>query len=214
MEQRIIMKHNPTSLPIYSRTFTAGVLMLSESAALVDLYLNLKDWNLVKKEAIENNVLHARAKSSSLRVVNEAVNRLRNLNEAQLTIFDIADKSTKQHLLWYAICKTFPLISDFAEEVLHDKYTKLETKLTMEDINVFFMKKAGWHDDLENKSLSTKIKMKQVLFHMLKEAELIDNNNNVILPAFFSKDFLSCMPFSNQWHLLYPTQTPVMEYVK
>ncbi len=197
----------------YSRSFTAGALMLTESTALVDLYLDIKDWTQVKKDAVEKNILHARTKASLIRMVRETVTRLSNFSDSQIALFSKSDKTTKQLLLWYAICKTFPFINEFAKEILHEKYLKLEPLLSLEDINVFFTKKAGWDEELESKSESTKLKMKQVLLRMLREAEFIDSNDR-ILPAFLSAEFLSCMSSSGDWHHLYPAQAPIQENIR
>ena len=205
MKSKIIINNKK-----YSRAFTAGALMFSESILITDLYLKLNSWQEVIKEATTTNILKARKSSSSIRIVSEAVTRLRNLSDKQLILFQTTDKATKQQLLWYAICKTFPFIFDFAKDVLHDKYSKMETILSIEDINVYFTKQAGWHEDLEKKAESTKSKMKVVLLRMLREAELVDKNNKII-PTFFSSEFLSCMPKDHEWVFLFPTQVTQQE---
>ena len=201
---KITASHN------YSRSFTAGALMLSESNALTELYQKAKDWNVVRTDAIEKNILHARTRASLIRIVRETINRLQCLTEQQVSLFNQTDKATQKLLLWYAICKSFPFVSDFAKEVLHEKFMKMEQTISLEDLSVFFIKKAGWNEDLENKSESTKSKMKQVLLRMLREADFIDTNDK-LLPVFIPSAFASSMNHREDWQSLFPAHISVQE---
>jgi hypothetical protein len=60
----------------------------------------------------------------------------------------------------------------------------MKIDLTYEDFDAFFNKKSEWHDELDQASPSTRDKLRQVTFRMLREAELVTKGktiNRVIL---------------------------------
>ena len=61
----------------------------------------------------------------------------------------------------------------------------MQPEITQLDYDAFFNSKLSWHDELDKLTDSTKNKLRQVLFKMLREAEVIDANN-CILTAFVS----------------------------
>ncbi len=80
----------------------------------------------------------------------------------------------------------FLILTYFAIEVLHEKYLSLNLNLTDFDYDAFFNRKADWNDGLETITTSTRIKLRTVVFRMLKEAGLT-SGENVIIQAMLSK---------------------------
>jgi hypothetical protein len=89
------------------------------------------------------------------------------------------------HILWAAVCKRYRFIHDFAVEVVHEKFLSMDLLLTQADYDVFFNQKAEWHDEMERLREATRIKLRQVVFKMLREAELL-SRQNMILPIILS----------------------------
>ncbi len=83
-------------------------------------------------------------------------------------------------LLWFAVCKTYTFIRDFAIEVLHQKFLVMDTMLTSNDVNAFFLQKVDSHEELERITESTKAKLLSQVFHMLQEANLVNTSNQII----------------------------------
>jgi hypothetical protein len=75
----------------------------------------------------------------------------------------------QKQLLWLAVCKRYAYIREFSVEVLNEKYLRLDYELTEFDYDVFFSRKADWHIELDKLTDSTRKKLKQVLFRMLRE---------------------------------------------
>lgn len=61
--------------------------------------------------------------------------------------------------------------------------------LAADEYNAFFDAKAAWHDELERLRPSTKTRIRQVLFQMLREAE-ITSGTSMIIPALFTADLV------------------------
>ena len=91
----------------------------------------------------------------------------------------------QNQILWLAVCLRYSFIYDFAIEVVKEKYNLMQSKITQLDYDAFFNSKLNWHDELDKLTDSTRYKLKQILFKMLKEAEIVDSDN-CILTTFVS----------------------------
>ena len=59
--------------------------------------------------------------------------------------------------------------------------------MQLSDYEFFFESKAEWHEELDKLKESTKIKLKQVLFKIMKDAEII-TADNVIIPGLITEE--------------------------
>lgn len=163
----------------YSLSFTTGGLFHRESVSLAKLYLHLGDWNSVRNKVIEENLLQARTLNTLKRVYREVVSRLKLLSIGELEFFNEGNHQEQAYLLWIAVCRRYKFIADFAVEVLRERFLSLKADITHEDFNVFFNRKSEWHLELEQISPATQTKLRQVLFRILREADLLTVDNMI-----------------------------------
>ncbi len=163
----------------YSLSFTTGALLHHESVTLANLYHQYLDWAQVRAVAVAENSLQLRTLSSSKKVTNEIVSRLRLLTDAELAFLSDASSSDQALLLWIALCRRYNFLADFAAEVLRERYVTLKGTLSHEDYDAFFNRKAEWHPELENVTTATRSKARQVAFKMLREAGLLDTGGRI-----------------------------------
>jgi hypothetical protein len=157
----------------YSLSFTTGSLFHYESVNLASLYLELRDWNAVRDEVLSANLLQARTLNTSKRVCREIISRLNKLSSNELDFLVKANSQEQGYLLWLAICRRYRFIADFAVEVLRERYISLKTDLSHTDFDSFFNKKSEWHTELDEIRPATRTKLRQVLFKILREADLL-----------------------------------------
>lgn len=169
----------------YRMSFTTGGLFHHESVELANLFLQLGDWKAVSHQVIEQNRLQTRTLSSLKRLSREVINRLSNLNACELAFFVETTPQNQRHLLWIATCRQYQFIAAFAVEVLRERFLNLKTVLALEDFDAFLNRKSDWHPELDNLQSTTRSKLRQVLFRMLREAGLITTNHE-IQPALLS----------------------------
>ena len=105
------------------------------------------------------------------------------------------------YLLWLAICRRYRFIADFAMEIVREKYISLQFALDYEDFDFFFNKKSEWHEELDQIKPATRTKSRQILFKMLREADLL-TSNNLINPAMLSPQLLSTISEEHRQNLL------------
>lgn len=163
----------------YNMSFTAGGLLLRESVEIAELFLTQGDWKVVRYMALNQNLIQSRTASSSKRVCREICLRLEELHEAELNILIEGSLQEQQQILWVGICRRHRFIYEFASEIIREKYLQINLDLRPEDYDAFFNAKAEWHDELEQLTESTRNKLRQVVFRMLREADLLTKANTI-----------------------------------
>lgn len=174
------------SLPKYRMSFTVGGLFYQEAVLSADLYVKSKDWTRVREEILKTNLFQIKTSSALKRICSEVLSRLKPLSLEQLKIIQEGSRQEQLQILWVAVCKRYSFIRDFAVEVIREKFLLMDYSLAQEEYTIFFDTKAEWHEELEKLKDSTKKKLKQVLFRMLREAE-ITSEMNIILPSILTR---------------------------
>jgi hypothetical protein len=174
-------------------SFSTGGLFHAESVKLANLFLESRDWNSVRDNVISNNLLQSRTLSTSKRNCREIISRLKHLGPNELDLLVDGSPQEQGYLLWIAVCRRYRFIADFAIEVLRERYITLRSDLCHEDLDSFFNRKSEWHTELDEIRPATRNKLRQVLFKILREADLL-TANNTINAAMLSPRLLDAIP--------------------
>jgi len=195
-----------TSPRRYALSFTTGALLVREGVLLAPVYVERRDWEQVRDEAVEANLLQARTYSAGVRLVRETVKRLSALSGVEVELLVEATASERGYLMWAAACRRYELIGEFAEEVLRERFLKLASTLAYEDFDGFVRTKALWHEELANIKDSTLQKLRSNAFKMLQEAEL-RSEAGYIVPAVLSERVTAVLSVRTPSDLrFFPTQ--------
>lgn len=195
----------------YPLSFTAAGLSRRESVQLAVLYLELGDWSLVRERMLDDNLLQVRTRSALLRIGREILSRLQQLDHNQLSLLVEANAQDQGYLLWLAVCRRYRFVADFAVDVLHERSINLMPDLSHSHFDTFFNRKAEWHPELEQLADSTRLKVRQILFRMLREAGLM-SATHVINPVMLSPAILQTLPSNRRGELRYfPLFAPELE---
>lgn len=184
-------------------SFSTGGLFQRESTLLAELYIDLEDWDQVKDRAISENLLQARTESTSKRRCREIIGRLKTLSTPELSLLIYGDTNEQKYLSWLAACRRYPFVGEFATECLRESYLMLKPTLELSEYDTFYQRKSDWHQELEELKPSTKKKVRQVLFRMLREAGLLEEDGRII-PALFTPGLLSSFKNPNQDLAFFP----------
>ena len=161
-------------------SFTTGALFYHESVKIIEFFSYLKQWEKVREAVVAENAIQARTTNTLKRVTNEIISRLKTLSEQELAFFTEVSHTERGYILWLAICRRYAFIGDFAVDVIHDHFISLKNTVTYDDYAVFFNKKAEWHNEVDRIAASTRRKLRQTLFQIMREANLLDKNNTII----------------------------------
>lgn len=195
----------------YSMSFTTGTLFHQESVSLAGLYFKKGDWNEVRNEVIARNLLQARTTNSAKRICREICSRLKHLYKDELKLLVEGDHQEQAYLLWLAVCRRYRFIYDFSAEVIIERFLTLSYDLNYEDYDAFFNAKMEWHEELEKVTTTTRNKLRQVMFKMLREAELL-NSDNSIIPAMLSSRLVNVISsYSNQDLHVFPVMEATLQ---
>lgn len=186
----------------YRLSFTAGSLFHLESVALAKLYLDLGDWKSVRDKVFSENLLQTRTLSTLERFCSEVLSRLRTLSQSEIEFLVEGTRQEQSYLLWLAVCRQYKFIADFAVEVLRERFISLKIVLTHDDFDSFFNQKSEWYDELNKVSPKTRIKLRQILFKMLRDADLL-TARNIINRALISPKLLELLNHGEKRDLLY-----------
>ena len=193
---------------IYSMSFTTATLLYRESITLAELYIQQKDWRVVRDEVVRDNLLQMRTENASKRICTEGVSRLRQLTPDQLDIVRDGSRQDQVYVLWLAVCKRYRFIYEFASEVVREKYLRLDLQLSYDDYDVFFSAKAEWHPEVERVAPATRKKQRQFVFKMLREADLL-SSDGLIQPAMLTPRIMEAIACDDPAHLsIYPASYP------
>jgi hypothetical protein len=164
----------------YSMSFTTGALLFHESLVIAELYEEIGDWTAVRATAVAENRLQMRTSNAAKRICQEVISRLRLLTEAERDILTGGSRQEQGYVLWLAVCKRYRFIYDFAVEVVHEKYLRLDYELTYEEYGRFFHDKGEWRPEVARCSAATQYKQRQIVFKMLREADLLTAANQIV----------------------------------
>lgn len=157
----------------YKVSFTTGGLFYHEAIKAAELYSQERDWEKVRVKILNQNLLKTRTESSRIRTTRELLQRLKTLTMEQLSLLIVGTRQEQNQILWLGVCKQYPFVYDFTLEVLCEKFLRLDFKLTYADFDQFYNQKAEWDEGLDRLTISTRKKLRQVLFRILQDAEII-----------------------------------------
>ncbi len=186
----------------YIMSFTTGGLFHRESVKLAGLYLEFRDWIVVRNKVIDENLLQARTLNTQKRICREVISRLKKFNIEELRFLIDANRQEQIYLLWIAACRRYKFIADFAIEVLRERFITLKTDLNHKDFDSFLNRKSEWHTELDEIRPATRNKLRQVLFKMLHEADLL-TADNMINVTMLNPKLIDLVVHVNRRDLLY-----------
>lgn len=163
----------------YHLSFTTGGLFLQEASAVAECYLRLGDWPATRAQVLQENLLQVRTAAAANRISKEITARLQRLNEVELQTLLVSSLRDQAYLLWVAACRRYALIREFAIEVLREQYLLLRRHVAFADYDSFYNGKALWHAELDEIAHSTQLKLRQNLFRMLREADLVSDQYEI-----------------------------------
>lgn len=164
----------------YKMSFTSGGLYLNESVELSASYLRTKDWEKTIARAQAEGLTSLPKDKSKRRMLREIVNRLETLSgdELQFLVED-ADRQEQALLIWLSVCRAYRLVREFALEVVRDRYLVYQLDLPTESFDLLFEQKAEWEDALASTSPSTRMRLRQVVFKIMREAGIISEDHRI-----------------------------------
>lgn len=150
--------------------------MISEFTKVADLI-----HQGVPVDDIDAKLLGREKRETTRRQFRELKHRVKTLTTEQIDILATGNLDQQKQIIHLALCKTYRFYSDFVTEVLAEKVQLYDYSITDLDYNSFISKKKVDHPELENLAPTTQKKVKQVMYRMLGQVELIDSTKSPTL---------------------------------
>jgi len=164
----------------YKMSFTSGGLYLNESVELSESYLKTKDWEKTIALAQAEGLTSLPKEKSKRRMLREIVNRLETLSDDELKfLVEDEDRQEQSLLIWISVCRAYRLVREFALEVVQDRYLSFQLELPPESFDLLFEQKAEWDDALASSSAATRVRLRQVVFKIMREAGIISEDHRI-----------------------------------
>ena len=166
----------------YNITFTAGAAMLNEMHAVAGALLECDgDWERTKDKTFRENLMEKDKMSSNQRYFALMKQRLEVLTSDEMEMLVNSTVAVRRQIVLLAICKAHSFIYDFISETVRDCFYNQYIKVTHANYNEFYNEKKYEHPELEQVSEDTIYKMRQVIFRILEQAEIIEDVESGII---------------------------------
>ena len=164
----------------YRMSFSVGGLMVRESMALAQEYRQGETWAEARERLLSEGVSTLPKLASQTRVLREIFDRIGQLTEAERGyLLERADRLEQQALMWLAVCRTYRFVREFTVEVIVERYQSWRFDLGHDVFDRFLAEKAEIDQGLAELSLSTCAKLRQVLFRIMRESEVLSSEGKI-----------------------------------
>lgn len=178
-----------------------------ETLETARMYLDLGDWNAVRRQVVEDNLYQLNAESSRKRVAGELIKRLRTLTDDEIRFLVDSHLDDQSAMLWVSVCRTYQFVSGLSATVLRDRYESGIPTYTEGAYEAFFEREAETHPELGKLTEAGKKKMRNQVFRMLVECDLV-SEDGAITPIHPSPAFARAIDAAHQDDLdLFPGVT-------
>ena len=151
-----------------------------ESIDVARLHSPGNSWDATIVRALDEGTVSLPKAASQQRTLREIVNRISTLTDEELALLvETDDRTEQQALLWLAACRAYRFVGEFAVQVLRDQHLSYRLDLPLEVFDMFWDEKAEWHPALGEMSNSTRLKLRQVLFRMMREADILSTDGTI-----------------------------------
>ena len=166
----------------YNISFTAGALMVNETSAVAEVYLEQDgDWEKTRAIALQQNVMEKDKMSTNQRLFSLVRQRLETLTESEMQLLVEGAANVKRLITYLAVCKAHTFISDFVMSNIRDSFFNMNEKVSHANFNEFFNEKKYVHPELEAITDKTVAKIRQIVFRIFEQSELIESVETGIL---------------------------------
>lgn len=171
----------------YSATLTSDAFLYYELKQVLKLKKKGLCDTEIRKLVLEDNIFQYKSKKSQSRLLSSVMRRVRILDDNLIDMVINEPIEVGKIVNLYSIMKTSRLFFEFMNEVVREKFEFNYEVLEKKDINIFFTSKSEQSETVADWSEETIGKIKQVIFKILYEVEIVENIktgklNRLIIP--------------------------------
>lgn len=166
----------------YKLTFTSGTLMVNETCAVATAFIDSGcDWAVTRERTFRDNLLEKDKETTKKKVFSLVKQRISTLSKDELSLLIDGAMTVKRQMALLGVCKVHALIFDFISVNVRNSFFDLQEKITYANFNEFLNEKKYEHTNLDNIADTTASKIRQAVFRILEQSELIESSNSGLL---------------------------------
>jgi len=179
----------PTPIKTYNFSITKGSIYFRETKAIVETYVQIKDWEGVFESVKEHEVFRG-VKLPTFKTKFPLIkNRIETL-PVDLIEQDFDDDEWL--LVFYiACCEYHEYLKDLVLDLIYEKYLILQPQLTEDDYRSFLFNKMDEQPELEAVTTNTLYKIRQVVMLILADAGVLDSTKSWRIQKPYTSDYLA-----------------------
>lgn len=187
----------------FNGEIVAGSLLIRESRSVAELLLLGLDPKGVHERVSADNSLQKRSPATARRQTNLILARLQGLDKRFLTMIVSGSQELTTQALFAAAIKHNRFLGDFVGKVVCAHWRTYKPALTKLDWNSFFEECAAIDPEITKWTETTHAKIRQVVFRILAEANVIESTRSLRLIPFSLLPELKCLLRDNdEWYVL------------
>ena len=193
----------------YNFSFTSTALRVTELEKVIKhLFFN-------EELDITNNLGNGNT-STGKKVLFDLKKRIEHLDLEIIQLFINSDYQTQKNIAYISICKAYGFIRDFVIEVLREKFLVFDYNITEGDFITFYRRKSELHSEMENLTVDTQYKIKQITFKILEQSGIIDSvKTKNIQPQLLNNKLISTITMDDrQWLKIFFISDTDIENIK
>ena len=165
----------------YSFGFIGASLRPDLARVVAEVFLEVGTWEAARTRVLATNALQCRTTLTLRRLEQELRLRLSTLTPEQLQLIITSAEPDRVAMAWLATLKHSTFLFDFAAEVLREKLAGTDRVFRYSDYETFLDTHALTHPELDELRESTRVKVRQILMHMLKEAAFLHGRGKTVI---------------------------------
>ena len=179
----------------YSTKLTGEPFLYKETKIIAEYLLNGEAPLVLKKRNVEENLIMQKTKGSITRSNSPIFRRLGIMDKDMMREFVESDIDTSKHILLYSIMKTDRLVLDFMLDVYKDKILMRKEYIEKYDIDNWYEEKCILSQTLNEKTETTRAKLKQVIMKILQDSGLVikEKTNFRIVRPLLKEKFIALL---------------------
>jgi hypothetical protein len=187
----------------YSADITAGALKVPESRVVARLLLNGVDDKGWKEAIVKENVLQARKAATAIRLARLIRKRLETMDADLWRLVRDGNSIVSTHAVLAATIKHSPLLGDFLDLVVREKFRQFSPKLSKAIWEDFLSDCRGRDTNMPLWNESTRRRLSSSVFQILAQAGFLENTKSLRLqPVHVAQPVLRYLQDHNEEYVL------------
>lgn len=163
----------------YSAAITGGGFLYEETVALMPILQSQDHEVLLKKEAVNNDILQVNAETSRKRFISEIRRRYKAMPETFWNEWMDMNEENRKAALFMVILKTYKIVFDLHVNVTIRRWNSASRSVDRSDLMMEFDEISSKDEFVDSWTENTKKKVAAAYLSILRKVKMLDSDNQL-----------------------------------